>query len=152
MGCPLCEEFKKTHPLSYDEEDGPYHVLDEGIHSDPICCAFEEEIFSTDNWCCETMRLLRRLFVGERMSRVWNNDCNLGVVPIPVADSDDGMTEDGIQQGFLVLSWYKNRGRTGQAMVFWDDDEPKPLTLKTAMFIIKEMNLKGAKDGNCSKD
>lgn len=143
MVCYLCKEFRKRYPLVPDDNGELEHVLDKDedgtvMTSSPIRCAFEDsEIFATSNWNCETIRLLRQCFGYEahQIQPIWHNDSNLGILPIPICKEEE--EEKDIQQGMLVLAWYKNRGRTGQAMVFCDIDEPKPLNLKTALFIVK---------------
>lgn len=138
MTCKRCEDYRKQFPLT--EIDGELiHVLeDDGmskITSSPIECAFENSNeFSTDNWCCETMRILRQVVME---TAIWHNDSNIGVLPIPV--NNEGQE---VMQGMLVMSWYKNRGRTGRAMVFWDDNEPLVLNLETANYIIKQLEKK----------
>src|SRR5581483_12277956 len=111
MLCPLCQKFYEKYPLVPDE-DKPgelKHVFEinedgsPGLSSDPIRCAFENEVFSTDNWCCHTMWYLREVFHSKMRKKVWHNDSNVGVLPIPITH------EEGIQQGMLVMSWYKNR-------------------------------------------
>lgn len=136
MTCPLCLQFKEKYPLIPDEEDpgALVHVL--ARHADgspaftsaPIRCAFEvSEDFSTDNWCCESLAHLRN---AKDIVTVWHDDSNVGVLRIPVT------AEEGVQQGMLVMSWYKNRGRTGRAIVLCDDEEPVILNLKTALHIL----------------
>ncbi len=61
-------------------------------------CAFGAGVFSADNWNCETMNRLRGLAVE---GAVYSNDQYCGSVPY-----------DG---SFIVLGWYKNRGRTEAA-------------------------------------
>jgi hypothetical protein len=127
MTCLPCEEFRRKYPLQKNDEGELVHDLGENTFSSPIECAFSSsESFSTSNWCCQTMLRLRELAEGNTF---WHEDSNLGIIRIPACDI-------GVQQGILVLSWYKSRGRTGRAWIFWDDDEPVILNLKTAEFIL----------------
>lgn len=97
---------------------------------DPVC-AFTNGIFSTNNWNCATMNILREKaekFFTYRDDLV---NSSIGIIDIPEAD------DENIQQGYLVMTWYKNRGKTAYAYVMDDDHKPQVLTLKTAEFIIK---------------
>lgn len=137
--CKLCKEFNEKYPLKKNIDGELVHVLENDVESDSIRCAFKDGVFNTDNWSCQTMNELRKLCENEDFDwRVnYHNDSNLGVVRIPLVNIDDDYdTQNNVQYGFLVLSWYKNRGRTGQAMVMSDNDEPMPLTLTTAEFIL----------------
>jgi len=143
MACELCEQYRIKYPLRLDEEGELVHFLEEGYTSSPIRCAFEESsVFSSDNWCCQTMSLLRRGLQNPNSFTVWNNDSNAGCFGIPLRGPD----QQHIQQGFLVMSWYKNRGRTGMAIVLWDESEPVKLTLPTAQFIIQKLKLESLEE------
>jgi len=37
------------------------------------------------------------------------------------------------------MTWYKDRGATGQIRVMWDDHEVQKLLLKTAEFVLKPL-------------
>ena len=91
--------------------------------SDPQC-AFEDGIFNADNWNCATMNELRA--IAENISISYRHDPNaasFGAVPF--------------ESGFIVMTWYKNRGKTGNAQVMWDDEPTKPLTEEIALEAIK---------------
>ncbi len=62
--------------------------------------------------------------------RAWHNDVSLGVLPVPESEDEDA------QEGYLIMTWYKDRGKTSQAFVVSDDDGPQVLMLKTAERII----------------
>lgn len=57
---------------------------------------------------------------------------SFGVIHIP--ENDDKK----IQKGYILMTWYKDRGTTGQAYVMCDDDKPQLLWLKTAEFVLKQ--------------
>ena len=80
-------------------------------------CAFESGTFDSDNWMCGTLIALRDL--GEE-KRAYNSDHSALVLSGP---------EDSCS--FILLYWYKNRGRTESALV-WDGQTPTPLTLAEA--------------------
>jgi hypothetical protein len=87
-------------------------------------CAFESGVFDTDNWMCATMNALRD---KAEDNRVYNNEQSGALLP------------DG-EGSYIVLSWYKNRGRTEGAWVF-DESDIEPLTLENAEALLdgKEM-------------
>jgi len=78
-------------------------------------CAFEGPQFSSDNWNCATMVLVRFIASDHGMA-VPCGDSTTAVLPM----SDGGEC--------LVLAWYKRRGRTGTALVV-TEDEARPATL-----------------------
>ena len=83
------------------------------VGDEPVC-AFESGKFSEVNWNCATMNELR-----DKADVTWgNDDQNASIIPI----------ENG---QFIILSWYKNRGRTEGAWII-DEGECKKLTIKEA--------------------
>lgn len=87
-------------------------------------CAFPMDYFSIDNWNCATIGLLRDI-IGESGNNHYDNNENLGVIP------HNGM--------FLVLTWYKNRGRIETLTVFNKNREYSDMTdLEICEEIIKE--------------
>ena len=140
MKCKLCEKFYKDYPLQPDKDGNMLHKLwTRGKcsgWSSPIRCAFDNEkrIFSAeDNWGCQTMGKLRE--IAEEYGFHYRDDDvgTIGVVPI------SAMITDG-QRGFIVMTWYKERGHVGHAYVINDDDVPKSLTLETAKAVIEYHN------------
>lgn len=79
--------------------------------SDPRC-ALAGGVFATDNWNCAGLRRLRR---DASSAEHWNEDQHCAVLPIPDTGS------------FIVLSYYKSRGRTEGA---WVVEEATCRTLK----------------------
>jgi hypothetical protein len=86
--------------------------------SDPEC-AFRSGVFSGDNWNCATMSCLRD--VAEKLGLCWRNDDSAGSIGYVPAE-----------EGYIVMTWYKNRGQTGNALVVCDDQEHAPLSLEVA--------------------
>ena len=80
-------------------------------------CAFESESFSKDNWNCATLNELRDIAEKNEMS-FRHNDESIGVIPTGF--------------GFIVMTWYKNRGQTGNALFMLDNEKEKSLTIKKA--------------------
>lgn len=158
MQCPLCEEFCLKYPPEPDP-DRPYemiHVFERnedgslGISSGLISCAFSDNgMFHTANWNCKTMNRLREI-AGEHhddeATLPWYSwfmrddmqNASIGVIRIPEHYRED----NNMMSGYLVMTWYKSRGRTGQAWIVCDDDEPTKLNLRTAQFIIEKLNHK----------
>lgn len=118
MACELCEKRGK-----------PW----EG--SDPKC-GFPDGQFSTNNWNCATLNTLRHLAEehraeGEDFGTYRYRHCDVSFAALPFTDSEGS-------ERFIALSWYKDRGRTGQAWVFQEDDPPQPLSLAQAMDCIRD--------------
>jgi len=77
-------------------------------------CAFENGVFDSDNFRCATMGILRDI-----SNPTWCDGQYASLIPIV----DEGR--------YVVLSWYKQRGRTEGAWVL-EDTEIKPLQLCVA--------------------
>lgn len=150
--CKLCEAFYEQYPLQ-ERRGNQVHVLSEdrsfsrsfSMTQSPQECAFETGTFSTENFQCGTMNDLRDLAekLSEDKERLEKGYCrdgyhrredmdsgSIGVVRIP--ESDMEFEDDEAVQGYIVMTWYKNRGRTGRAYIMDDDDEVRVLDLKTA--------------------
>jgi hypothetical protein len=100
-------------------------------------CGFETDVFSPENWNCASIGLLRDL-ADERS--VYNEGQYCSIIPIP--DTCE----------FIVLSWYKNRGRTDYAIVM-SDTGPRPLTIDVVESILNTSS-NSAMDaiaGRCTK-
>jgi len=123
--CKLCTERGKTW------------------NGDDPRCAFESGVFSTDNWRCATMSRLRGIAEKRGSSERDDNSCaSIGYVPL---DNDYvPMDAPEMDAGYIVMTWYKDRGRKGQALIMWDDEESRPLTLREAEEAIRvyELNRK----------
>ena len=122
MICELCEKRGKT----WDGDDPR--------------CAFQPEQFSTANWNCATLNTLRDIAEKEqrddRIFRTYHlRHCDHSFAALPFTD------RNGVER-FIALSWYKSRGRTGQAWVFTEDDPPVPLTYEAAMDCIQNYQKK----------
>lgn len=105
--CPRCTQ--RTDLDSFDE-DKPE-------------CAFTSGTFSTSNWQCLTMNALRHL-IEEKGQTIYAIDQRLGVYPIDEAGR------------YLVMTWYKQRGRTEMAVIFDSEIVPQPVTLAQAELIL----------------
>ena len=105
MTCKMCKERKQTWS------------------GDAPSCAFETDTFESDNWNCATMNALRDMAEARSSLIVYSNDQKAILLPFRY------------EPLFLLLSWYKSRGRTEQAWVV-GDEEPTKLTLKEAISLI----------------
>lgn len=86
-------------------------------------CGFNESIFSEENWNCATLNQLRKI-ANELDTVQYMDDCSLATIPVK-------------DNGWIILSWYKNRGRTSKA-IFMIDDTLNPLPLEIAEKAIKQ--------------
>jgi hypothetical protein len=111
MPCPRCIERGKTWS-----------------GSDPKC-AFESGVFSGDNWQCATMNDLREAAAERGTTMRDDLECgSFGYLPFS--------GEDGA--GYIAMSWYKDRGATGMAVVLEDDQPVHLLTLREAELALQK--------------
>lgn len=91
--------------------------------SDPKCAFPGGGVFSPGNWNCALMSKLRDMtrICG---SVTYSEDTNCGVVPF--------------YGSFVVLVWYKNRGRVDAAHVVTDENPPRPLDMEFALKVIND--------------
>lgn len=101
LNCPWCiAEYGGGRPANFG--------------SDPRCAFGEGGVFRSDNWQCAGLSPLRD---DATMGELWNNDQNASLLRI---GDDTGC--------FIVLSYYKHRGRTEGAWLV-DQSEMRPLTI-----------------------
>jgi hypothetical protein len=120
MTCKMCEERGKTWEGSNPK------------------CAFKNGIFTTDNWNCATMNELRR--ISRELDTYQRDDMSCGSIGYVRMDNNHAPDDFDTYGGYIVMTWYKDRGRTGNA-VFMTDEEMEPLTIKHAELAIN--NFKG---------
>lgn len=108
--CPRCEKAGRQ-PANFGSPRG---------------CAFLSGTFDSDNWNCMTANALRDIVEADDSWRVHSDDEHLGVIPW-----DGGR--------FVVLTWYKSRGRTGQIVVMSDNEPIRPLLLSEANEILGQL-------------
>lgn len=93
--------------------------------SDPVC-GFTNGSFNPENWNCATLNTLRH--IAALLDTVQSmEDTSLATIPTKGDDHD----------GWIVLSWYKSRGRTSSARFMFDDTDI-PLTLEIAESAINQ--------------
>jgi hypothetical protein len=78
-------------------------------------CAFPSGVFRSDNWNCATMNELRELADS---AAAWSEDQHAALLPW--------------EGEFIVLGWYKHRGRTEVARVISTSATLRTLTLRKA--------------------
>jgi hypothetical protein len=85
------------------------------------------DVFDENNWNCATMNALRDI-AEKHGYKQRDDDCCIGVVLIPRA-------AEGAQSGHIVMTWYKERGKTSRAIVMYDDSI-QPLLRETAESVV----------------
>ncbi len=91
--------------------------------SDPQCGFDAGGFFNPKNWNCALLNKLRDIAEEKGLEYRDDMDCgSIGVVPC----SGDNWC------GYIVMTWYKNRGATGMAVFMDDDRAPIMLTLQIA--------------------
>lgn len=86
-------------------------------------CAFSSGTFSPDNWNCATANALRDEADSEEHPPRWSEDQYGALVPW--------------EGRFIVLSWYKHRGRT-EGCWLMNSDRLEPLSLEDAEHFLRE--------------
>lgn len=128
MTCRLCKERGKKW-----EGDDPQCAFPSGEPSAG---------FDADNWQCATMNALRDIAeAGGHGDFHYRCDSAAGSISVIRFEHPEGHPTDpyGLPPaGYIVLSFYKNRGTTGQAIVMHDDHAPRPLTLYDAEGALKQ--------------
>jgi hypothetical protein len=105
MKCGMCKKRSKTW------------------NGDDPKCAFENGVFSPNNWNCATMNELRNIAEEIEMSHRYDLTVgSFGTVP----------WECNRSKGIVFMTWYKERGKTSNAIVMYDDEPVRKLTLKDA--------------------
>jgi hypothetical protein len=116
--CKYCE----TTPKSWNGDDRN--------------CAFKDGVFSKDNWNCASMNKLRHIAEVKEL-RQYGEDISCAMLRVPeVKNSDDEWKNNG----FCILSWYKDRGCTSNA-VFISDEIETPLRFEQVEAILKHYNV-----------
>lgn len=131
MTCPRCIKRGKTW-----DGDNPKCAF-ENIYvyfQDSTSKPYTTNQFSKDNWNCATMNDLRE-FIDDQIEKggrgyYYRDDISTGTIAVLPYETDNFY-------GNLVMTWHKERGRTGSAMVVCDDREPQILTLDIAEEILK---------------
>lgn len=112
MQCKLCREREKTYVGSIPQ------------------CAFNVDntgTFNSDNWNCATMNALREK--AAELKTNYRDDQAAGSIGyVPYEDFDGELSN-----GYIVMTWYKERGKTDMAFLVSTDDEIEQLTEQMAL-------------------
>lgn len=97
----------------------------EHFGSDPVCGFHADGTFNSGNWNCAGLCMLRDLAEEIKWGRFScrHEDRSMGSLAIPL-EMNDVQDRGG---HFIVMGWYKNRGRTSSVYVM--DEEIRPATL-----------------------
>ena len=95
-------------------------------------CAFKDGVFLQDNWNCASMNLLRNIAENKEL-RQYGDDISCAMLRVPEVRISD---EEWLNDGFCILSWYKSRGKTSNA-IFVSDEVEQPLAFEQVEAIIK---------------
>ena len=108
--CSLCAQFYEMYPPQADSSDPrKWHAVG-SLKIAEVQCAFRTGKFSPDNWNCRTMNVLREL----AEPTVKRDDLTTGSIGLVKIDEVLGFEE---RRGYLVMTWYKNRGSTDSARI-----------------------------------
>lgn len=104
--------------------------------ANPPKCAFEYftdnfngRLFSKDNWNCKTMNLLR--LIARKRDSHERLDLDAGTIAYVPFENNYG-------QGYIVMTYYKARGKVGNAVVMNNDFPIRPLTESLAVQVVDD--------------
>lgn len=110
------------------------HNLNDWNESKPKCGFDNAGIFKTDNWNCGTLNRLREIVED---TQLYSNDSHSALIPIDY----EGKEEDNFNYAdFILLNWYKRRGRTDLAKIITSGNDIQDLTLDIAYSAIEQYN------------
>ncbi|MET0601840.1 MAG: hypothetical protein ABW167_07610 [Baekduia sp.] len=95
---------------------------------DPRCGFNADGTFNTSNWNCATLNELR----DRAGDAVWNEDDWVSILRAPEIKKPGG----SLLVVFVLLRWYKSRGRTDSVLWWADDGPPTPITLEQAELVL----------------
>ncbi len=100
-------------------------------------CAFQADgSFTDDNWNCATEDVLLGIIFNdddwEERYSIGGNDESIQIIPVYRPDEDGFFWGDG----WLVMTRYKQRGKTSNAYWIGDSHDAEPLTLQIANDVI----------------
>ncbi len=122
-------------------------------------CAFENNVFSKDNWNCVTVSRIRKLINGLDSIKLRGIDFTKCITEqhyatINLDYIDELQDPDSDQPICLWVGWYKNRGRTEGMWLMFESKPPRAPTLEECLLIINyyetliaNLNYKGVNNG-----
>ena len=122
MTCKLCKERVKSWG-----------------GDNPRCAFTDGGEYSTDNWNCATVNEIRSItYEGGKLSRLvdyrYCSDQKYATIKIDDCDIEDGPLA-------LWLTWYKNRGATGEIWLLFDGNDPRRPTENDLLEIIRYVGI-----------
>lgn len=125
MSCDLCKKRGKTW------------------RGDDPKCAFENGVFSRDNWSCATIHALRDIvYEGQKLPSgidyQYCDDQKYATIKVSELDLDG-------HPYALWISWYKNRGATDALWLLFDDFAPRRPMESEVLAIINHYKTKETK-------
>ena len=133
MKCKLCREFEENHPFENNKHKGT------NLGSE-INCGFENGEFVKDNWNCLTLSILRGICDDDSCGYASRDDMwceSINLLKLHRCEDNDGPA------GYLILTFYKNRGQTGNAIIVCGDCKEEKLKEEDALKIIEAYGKKG---------
>lgn len=97
-------------------------------------CAFPKGRFTHDNWNCETMNRMRD--IAHELGTTYRDDNSCGSIGYVPMGADYAPRDFDILGGYIVMTWYKERGSTGNAVVMREEGAQE-LTLQHAELAIR---------------
>lgn len=103
-----------------------------------IKCAFDEngKFIPMDNQRCGTIRDLREIAYASGFYGTYDDE-SVACIPHSKEDSNGEI----INNGFIIMNWYKNRGRTYDALYIHDRGNHESLTLEEAESFLDKSEL-----------
>lgn len=95
---------------------------------DPKCGFNDDGTFTAKNWNCATLNELRE----QVLHPVYNEDDWVGVVAAPEIKHPNG----SLLVAYVLLRWYKSRGRTDSVLWWANDGTLLPITLEQAELVL----------------
>ena len=91
-------------------------------------------LFDKENWNCKTMNYLRLIAIEVGLHQRRDVTCGtIACVPF----------ENNYGQGYIVMSYYKRRGKVGNAVIMYDDHSVRQLTEKIAVSVVEDYMSRG---------
>lgn len=111
---------------------------------DPVCGFDEAGNFLDSNFLCATLGALRD-FAADSTTATWHEDSWMAILCGPeqcqMLDKDT-YPNAGRGPAYVVMRWYKHRGRTEDVLWWSSSESPRPITLVEAELVISELEVR----------
>lgn len=111
--------------------------------SDPVC-GFSNGSFNTKNWMCATVanfnkhvRQPDKIHSSVKITMCESEDC---YATVNLENVDFCEEEDWIRPICLIVMWYKDRGRTDQMWLMFENIPPRPPTERELLLITEYLD------------